>query len=124
MNYNELKEACKNILSSGLSTQYIQYRRFVDNDIYNYLKLPLDYNLINDSIYLINTIIDNKEIEHNLIVSIYTEDFIDAYISNEIIDEDYILSLTNIVNLKYNYKLLNKTITKKWFNIFKKYNKK
>ena len=122
-NYNELKEACKNILSSGLSTQYIQYRRFVDNDIYNYLKLPLDYNLINDSIYLINTIIDNKEIEHNLIVSIYTEDFIDAYISNEIIDEDYILSLTNIVNLKYNYKLLNKTITKKWFNIFKKYNK-
>lgn len=122
-NYNELKEACKKILSSGLSTQYIQYRRFVDNDIYNYLKLPLDYNLINDSIYLINTIIDNKEIEHNLIVSIYTEDFIDAYISNEIIDEDYILSLTNIVNLKYNYKLLNKTITKKWFNIFKKYNK-
>lgn len=122
-NYNELKDVCKNILSSCLSTQYIQYRRFMDNDIYNYLKLPLDYNLINDSLYIINNIIDKKDIDYNLSVSMYTGDFIDAYISNEIIDEDYILSLTNIVNLKYNYKLLNKTITKKWFNLFNKFNK-
>lgn len=122
-NYNELKEVCQNILSLDLSTQYIQYRRFIDNDIYNYLKLPLDYNLINDSIYLIDTIIDKKDIDYNLSVSKYSEDFINAYISNEIINKDYILSLTNIVNLKHNCHLLNKTINKKWFNVFNKFNK-
>ena len=53
----------------------------------------------------------------------YTADFIDAFISNGIINEDFILSLTNIVNLKYNYHLLNKTTNKKWLNIFNKFNK-
>ncbi len=121
--YNELKEICNNIVLSDLSNQYIQYRRFTDNDIYQYLKLPLEYNLINDSIYIINTLIDNKDIDYNLSVSMYTADFIDAFISNGIINEDFILSLTNIVNLKYNYHLLNKTTNKKWLNIFNKFNK-
>ena len=35
-------------------------------------------------------------------------------------DENYISSLTNIINLKYNYDLLNNNEKKEWFNIFKK----
>ena len=120
--YNELNEICNNLLLSDLCNSYIQYRRFIDNDIFQYFKLPLDYDLINNSITSLQAIIDNKDIDYNLSVSAYTEDFIDEYISNKIIDEDYILSLTNIVNLKYNYKLLNKPIDKKWFNIFSRVN--
>lgn len=122
-NYNELNEICNNILLSDISNQYIQHRRFIDNDISQYFKMPLDYSLINNSITSLKTIIDNKDIDYSLSVSPYTEDFIAEFISNKIIDEDYILSLTNTINLKYNYKLLNKPINKKWFNIFHRFNR-
>ena len=122
-NYNEFKKICDEILLSNLSTYYVQYRRFIDNDIYKYLKIPLDYELINNSILSINSLLDNKDIDFKLNVSMYTEEFIDAIISNEIINEDSILSLSNIVNIKYNYHLLNKTIKKKWFDLFYKSNK-
>lgn len=121
--YNELNEICNNILLSDISNQYIQHRRFIDNDISQYFKMPLDYSLINNSITSLKTIIDNKDIDYSLSVSTYTKDFIDEFISNKIVDEDYILSLTNTVNLKYNYKLLNNPINQKWFNIFHRFNR-
>lgn len=121
--YNELNEICNNILLSDISNQYIQHRRFIDNDISQYFKMPLDYSLINNSITSLKTIIDNKDIDYSLSVSTYTKDFIDEFISNKIVDEDYILSLTNAVNLKYNYKLLNNPINQKWFNIFHRFNR-
>ena len=118
--YIELKEACNNLLSLDLTIPYIKYRRFIDNDVFMYLKLPLDYKLINEAIYKINTIIDNNEFNYKLDKSKYTEEFINALLSNEIINDEYILSLTNEVNLKYNQELLNKSTNKKFFNIFNK----
>ena len=77
--YNELKEACNNILSLDFSSSYIKYRRVLDNDIFKNLRSPLDYKLIYNSISKIDNIIENKEIKYNLITSPYTEDFIDIY---------------------------------------------
>ncbi|MBE6054423.1 MAG: hypothetical protein E7212_11110 [Clostridium sartagoforme] len=122
--YTDLKEACNKILSENICKSYIKYRRFIDNDIFKCLKEPIDYNLINDAIKIINDIINNKKIDYSLILSKYTEDFLDAFFENEIINNESILSLSNIVNLKYNYELLNRSVKKKWFNFFNKINEK
>lgn len=121
--YTELKEACNKILFSKLSSVYIKYRRFIDNNIFNCLKYPLDYDLLNDSIAIIDNIINNQEIQYNLSLSKYTGDFMDAFIANEIVNDKCIISLSNLVNLKHNYELLNNNTKKKWINIFNKLNK-
>lgn len=122
-NYTDLKEACNKIILSGLSLSYLKYRRFIDNDIFNCLKQPLNYNLINESITIINNLLKNKEINYSLTLSKYTEDFMEALFADEIINDEYIMSLSNLVNLKYNYDLLNVHTKKKWYNIFNKINK-
>ncbi|WP_317273994.1 MULTISPECIES: hypothetical protein, partial [Clostridium] len=122
--YNQLKEACNKILSSDLSTVYIKHRRFIDNEIFKCLKYPLDYELINGSISILNTIIDNKEIDYSLALSKYTEDFMEALLAGEIINTEYLVTLTNTVNLKYNNELLNKSAKKKWGIFFNKHNRR
>lgn len=118
--YSEVKESCENISDSGSGSYYIKYRRFIDNDIFKCLKYPIDYNLLRKTISEINHIIKNKTIAYNLIYTKYTSDFIDVFFLNDTMDENYISSLTNIINLKYNYDLLNNNEKKEWFNIFKK----
>jgi len=118
--YSKVKETCKNILSSGFSSSYVKYKRFIDNDIFKCLIYPIDYNLLSKTIDEINHITSNKIINYNLTYSKYTSDFIDLFFLNESMDENYIASLSNIINLKYNHDLLSINEKKKFFNIFKK----
>ena len=118
--YSEVKESCEKILSLNLSSHYIKYRRFIDNNTFKCLRQPIDYNLINRAIVEISEIIKNKTISYNLIRSKYTSDFIDVFFLNETMNENNIISLSNIVNLKYNYNLLNTNKKSIWFNIFKR----
>lgn len=118
-----MKETCNKILTSDLSLSYLKYRRFIDNDVFTCLKQPLDYNLINDSITLINDLLKNKEINYSLTLSRYTEDFMDALFADEITNDESIMSLSNLVNLKYNCDLLKTHTKKKWYNIFNKINR-
>ena len=118
--YSEVKESCEKILYLNLSSHYIKYRRFIDNNTFKCLRQPIDYNLINRAIVEISEIIKNKTISYNLIRSKYTSDFIDVFFLNETMNENNIISLSNIVNLKYNYNLLNTNKKSIWFNIFKR----
>ncbi|MBD7916648.1 hypothetical protein H9660_16090, partial [Clostridium sp. Sa3CUN1] len=117
--YNEVVLACNTILNSDTCLNYIKYRRFTDNSMFNYLKYPLDYNVLKESLYKLNNLISNDVNNYKLIHSKYTEDFLEEFINNNITEEN-ILSLANIINLKYNYNLLNSKKKKAWFNIFSK----
>ena len=117
--YNEVVLACNNILYSDTCLNYIKYRRFTDNSMFKYLKYPVDYNLLKDSLDKLNNLISDDVNNYKLIYSKYTEDFIHEFINNNITEKD-ILSLSNIINLKYNYNLLNNKKKKAWFNIFSK----
>ncbi|MGG7143249.1 hypothetical protein ACQPVP_07250 [Clostridium nigeriense] len=118
--YSEVKESCKNILSSSFISSYVKYKRFSDNDIFKCLIYPIDYNLLSETIEKINYIVSSKTINYNLRYSKYTNDFIDLYFLNDTMDEKYIASLSSIINLKYNHDLLSINKKNKWFNIFKK----
>lgn len=118
--YSEVKESCEKILYLNLSSHYIKYRRFIDNNTFKCLRQPINYNLINKAIVELSEIIKNKTISYNLIRSKYTSDFIDVFFLNETMNENNIISLSNIVNLKYNYNLLNTNKKSIWFNIFKR----
>ena len=118
--YSEIKESCKKILYLNLSSHYVKYRRFINNNTFKCLRQPINYNLINKAIIEISEIIKNKDISYNLIRSKYTSDFIDVFFLNETMNENNIISLSNIINLKYNYNLLNTNKKSIWFNIFKR----
>ena len=117
--YSEVVLACNKILDSDTCSNYIKYRRFTDNNLFKCLKSPLNYNVLIESLDKLNNIISKDIINYNLTHSKYTEDFLNELINNNLTEEN-ILSLSNIINLKYNYNLLNNKKKKAWFNIFTK----
>lgn len=117
--YSEVVLACNKILDSDTCSNYIKYRRFTDNNLFKCLKSPLNYNVLKESLDKLNNIISKDINNYKLIHSRYTEDFLNELITNHITEEN-ILSLSNIINLKYNYNLLNNKKKKPWFNIFSK----
>lgn len=120
-NYCNLKDTCNSILSSDICIYYIKYRRFIDNDIFNCLLTPFDYNKLKESLYKLEKVILSVD-KYGLIRSKYSEDFFCEILQNSI-DEQYIFSLSNLINLKYNYELLNKKKKKKWYDFFNKSSK-
>ena len=119
--YDDLRNACNSILSSDTSLYYIKYRRFIDNDIFNCIKKPFNYDKLRDGINKLEEIILNDIDKYKLIHSKYTEDFFDEITNKNDINEEHIMTLANIINFKYNYILLNKNKKKRWFNFFCKY---
>jgi hypothetical protein len=118
--YSDVKESCENIINSDYSSYYVKYRRFIDNDIFKCLKHPINYDILYKSISKIKHLIKNKTINYNLMYSKYTSDFIDVFFLNDTMDKNYIMSLSNIINLKYNNSILKTDRKKEWFKIFKK----
>ncbi|AYE32994.1 hypothetical protein CP523_00270 [Clostridium septicum] len=125
--YDMLKENVNNILKKDIIKDYIKYKRFNKNKIFDIINKPIDKNKINNSIKKLNGLINNPfSIELPVIKSIYTKYFLEYLTKNTFPTEQDISILSKEVNIKVNSSILNyKNIKSKinplyWVNI-KKY---
>lgn len=115
--YMEIVDAINNIINYDIVKKYIKYRRVVDNNIIKILNKQIEYSNLNLLISKLNELIKNNEVKVTFSNSEYTNDFIETFLVNTNMKYDELKNLANLVNLKYNYLLLEQK-KKKFLGVF------
>lgn len=118
--YFEVDNCVNEIIKSDLIKKYIKYRRFIDNNKFKILKEPVNYEMLNLAIHKIDGLNKDTNFKVPLNYSQYTEDFIETLSINQKMPNEDLKSLVNLVNLKYNYNLLNHQKKNRLLSIFTK----
>lgn len=114
--YDDIKGCVEKLLNDNTIDNYVKYRRFKSNKLFSKLIKDITYSSINIATTKINSLLDNPaSFELSLHDSIYLDDFISTFLINNELEFDYLKTLSQIVNLKHNSHILNKSSSlKKW----------
>lgn len=114
--YLELNTSVEKLLNENNIEKYVKYRRFKTNKLFYKLINDISENNIKLSLKNINFLLSNqKYLDSPLINSNYTEDFINAFLENNIISIEDINLLSKEVNLNHNGSILDNDYRKnKW----------
>jgi len=106
LSFNEICKAKKYILDNSIYDKYIKYRRYKDNTKLKILKDNIDREIIYKSIEKLKEINGYNTIIVPISNNKYTVDFKESYIHNTSMNDIDIDNLANIINVKYNSKIL------------------
>ncbi|VYT66401.1 hypothetical protein [Clostridium tertium] len=118
--YYEVKETSSKIIESDFITKYTKYRRLKDNKYIKLIRPSIEYEQILEAFNSINFLKDNNSLSYKLVISKYTEAFIDEFNSNIDMTIEDIDNLSKKVNYKYNSYIIKKSEEKSFFSFFKK----
>ncbi|MCR1950063.1 MULTISPECIES: hypothetical protein [unclassified Clostridium] len=118
--YFEITSCVNKIINSDIIKKYIKYRRFIDNNKFKIIKEPINYEMLNLAIYKIDELNKDANFKVPLKYTQYTDDFIETFSVNPKMQSEDLKNLVNIVNLKYNYNLLNHQKKNKLLSLFTK----
>lgn len=115
-NYTDLKKSVDTLILKDNIDQYVKYRRFKNNKLFSKLIKNINKDSISLALSNITSLLDNSlSFELPLCNSKYTEDFTANFLIDNTIEDDYIKTLAELVNLKHNSYILNKNnMIKKW----------
>lgn len=106
LSFNEICKAKQYILDNSIYDKYIKYRRYKDNTKLKILKDNIDREIIYKSIEKLKEINGYNTIIVPISNNKYTVDFKESYIHNTSMNDIDIDNLANIINVKYNSKVL------------------
>lgn len=114
--YEDLKECVDKLLNDDIVDNYVKYKRFRNNKLFNTIieNIP-NYELTN-VIDKINLLINNPTLlEIPIFKSNYTEDIIKEFLTNRYLDENEINLVASKINEKYNSNIIKDLNTiKRW----------
>lgn len=118
--YEDIKSCVDALINDNTIDNYVKYRRFKSNKLFSKLINNITYSSISTAISKMDILLEKTApFELPLSDSKYLDDFISTFLIDNAIEVDYIRTLAEIVNSKYNSHIISKSNSiKKWNPIY------